>query len=56
MSGPREALHPEGIMNIRKLAAPVAVLVTALAIIGATSGEAQATSVPQVNPRDRLAH
>ena len=29
-------------MNIRKLAAPVAVLGTALAVIGATSGTAQA--------------
>src|ERR1700733_9363500 len=36
-------------MNIQKLAAPVAVLVTALAVIGAASGTAQATSVPQVN-------
>jgi hypothetical protein len=36
-------------MNIRKLAAPVAVLGTALAVIGATIGTAQATSVPQVN-------
>jgi hypothetical protein len=36
-------------MNIRKLAPPVAVLVTALAAIGATIGTAQASSVPQVN-------
>jgi hypothetical protein len=36
-------------MNIRKLAAPVAVLVTAVAVIGATVGTAQATTVPQVN-------
>jgi hypothetical protein len=36
-------------MNIRKLAAPVAVLVTALAVIGTTRGTALAASVPQVN-------
>jgi hypothetical protein len=36
-------------MNIRKLAAPVAVLGTALAVIGAAGGTAQAASVPQVN-------
>jgi hypothetical protein len=35
-------------MKIRKLAAPVAVLVSALAVIGAASGAAQAASVPQV--------
>jgi hypothetical protein len=36
-------------MNIRKLAAPVAVLITALAVTGVTIGTAQASTVPQVN-------
>jgi len=35
-------------MNIRKLAAPVAALVTALAVTGAVSGTAEAASVPQL--------